>query len=105
MFGLDLGYVKKFITATDLDHDGLAEIWSMYHLTCTSDVSPQQMKIIMYEGDQKYALRGEELLTVQYDDSQSREGGDGQLDKAFKNGPEAFRIFAATLWQKHRVLR
>lgn len=63
------------------------------------------MTIIMYKGGQKYALRGEELLPVQYEDSQSRQGGEGQLDKAFQNGLEAFRKFAATLWQKHRVLR
>lgn len=59
-FGVDwfAGFVPKATTVTDIDSDGLTEVNVPYALICRGDVSPGTMKMIMYEGRTKYALRG-----------------------------------------------
>ena len=52
-------FVKNTFKITDLDNNGVAEIWLMYKTVCHGDVSPSEMKIIMYQGNQKFAMRGE----------------------------------------------
>ncbi|MGQ9896034.1 MAG: M949_RS01915 family surface polysaccharide biosynthesis protein [Acidobacteriota bacterium] len=63
-----LDTTAEFIPAateiTDLDNDGSAEVWVMYKTACRSDVSPATLKIIMYEGNQKYALRGRTRIAL-----------------------------------------
>lgn len=56
-----LDTIAEFLPATeitDLDNDGLAEVWVMYKTACRSDVRPATLKLIMYENRQKYAMRG-----------------------------------------------
>lgn len=105
MFDLAMGFVDKAITATDLDHNNLAEIWNMYHLTCTSDVSPENLKIIMYEGQKKYAVRGEEFVQYPSDGGTISVGGTYKMDEAFAKSPKEFRDFAKDLWKKNQKLR
>lgn len=57
-FDITCHFIKDAVTITDLDADGLAEIKLQYRITCRSDVSPATTKLIMYEGKNKYALRG-----------------------------------------------
>lgn len=57
-FDITCAYLKNSTLITDLDKDGLAETTLQYKLTCRSDVSPADMKLIMHEGADKYALRG-----------------------------------------------
>ena len=89
-------FVENTFQVTDLDKDGIAEVWMMYLLTCTGDVSPVEMKIIMYEGTQKHAMRGHNQVDV---GNGQLEGGDYKFDKAFNQGPEEFRNFAKKLWK------
>lgn len=88
-------FVKNTFQVTDLDKDGIAEVWMMYLLTCTGDVSPAEMKIIMYEGTQKHAMRGENKVDI---GNGEFVGGDYKFDKAFNQAPGAFRDFAMKLW-------
>lgn len=57
-FDITCQYIKDAVTVTDLDADGLAETKVQYRITCRSDVSPSTMKLVMHEGETKYALRG-----------------------------------------------
>ncbi len=57
-FDITCAFVKDAVTITDLDADGLAETKIQYRIACRSDVSPASLKLIMHEGNQKYALRG-----------------------------------------------
>lgn len=91
-------FVENTFRVTDLDKDGIAEVWMMYLLTCTGDVSPAEMKIIMYEGTQKHAMRGHNRVDIGYG---QLEGGDYKLDKAFNQAPTTFRDFAKKLWNAH----
>lgn len=104
-FDLGMDFVKKAVTATDLDKNGFAEIWNMYHMTCTSDVSPDYVKIIMYEGRKKYALRGDEYVEYPSDNGTVTDGGTYKMDEAFLKSPKVFQDFAKELWAKNNKLR
>lgn len=98
-------FVKNTFKITDLDHNGIAEIWLMYKIVCHGDVSPCEMKIIMYEGKQKFAMRGESKVQVGIDDNGEKtfEGGNYKFDAAFEKCPKVFRNFAINLWNKNII--
>jgi hypothetical protein len=91
-------YLPNTFAITDLNKDGKAEVWLMYVTVCHGDVSPSNMKIIMHEGDKKYAVRGENRVMATDKDFV---GGKYTFDDAFKTGPEVFRQYAANLWKKN----
>ena len=93
------------VAITDLDKDGISEIWIPYATVCTSEAVPLPMKIIMYEGNQKYAMRGLSHYldpTVKesnmHPDLKRRIGG--KMDEALLSAPQSFRNYAQQLWNK-----
>ncbi|POY38527.1 hypothetical protein C3K47_03790 [Solitalea longa] len=91
-------FVKNSTSITDLNNDGVAEIWLIYRVACRGDVSPSTMKIIMHEGSKKYIVRGESK--VKY--SQTDYAGDKMVfDVSFNNAPESFKTYATQLWNKY----
>jgi hypothetical protein len=54
---LEVSFIENSFQVTDLNHDGVGEIWIMYKTVCHGDVSPCAMKIIMYQKQQKYACK------------------------------------------------
>ncbi|TDO19535.1 M949_RS01915 family surface polysaccharide biosynthesis protein [Pedobacter duraquae] len=104
-FDVDASFIDKAFTITDLNHNGTAEIWLMYRTVCQSDLSPSDMKIIMYEGQQKFAVRGESKVMHGIDDNGNKMymGGEYKIDDALSNGPKVFLDFAQTLWDKHMI--
>jgi hypothetical protein len=95
---IEANFVKNTFQVTDLNNDGVAEVWLMYKTICHGDVSPCDMKIIMYQGQQKYAMRGHNKVRVS---DKEFDGGDYQFDKAFIDGPTTFIDFAKKLWDKN----
>jgi hypothetical protein len=89
-FDLILNIRPESMEVTDLDKDGIGEISFVYVLACISDVSPYDMKLLMYEGMTKYALRG----TAKVMEIESKY----TLDAAFKAAPKAFLEFAKKKW-------
>lgn len=83
---------------TDLNKDGVAEIWIAYKTACHGDVSPVNLKIIMYEDIKKFAMRGRNKVDL---GRGKTEGGNFLFDKAFNEGPKEFRDYAKKLWDKH----
>ncbi len=81
---LKANFIKNAFSVTDLNHDGQAEIWLMYKTVCHGDVSPSTMKIIMYEGSQKFALRGTNRVKVS---ANKFLGGEYFFDDSFKTSP------------------
>jgi len=98
-------FVKNTFKITDLNKNGIAEVWLMYKTVCHGDVSPSNMKIIMYEGNNKYAMRGENKVQVGSDvnDKASFIGGEYTLDANFKNGPKVFKEYAQNLWKENLI--
>ncbi|MDM1556765.1 hypothetical protein PYS58_11045 [Chryseobacterium indologenes] len=103
MVDIDAAFKKNSLQVTDLDRNGIAEIWMMYEIACKGDVSPSDLKVIMYEGNQKFAMRGESKIRTGMEDHGKPvfEGGSYTFDKAFKEGPKAFREYAEKLWNKN----
>ena len=93
-------YVPNTFAVTDLNKDGKAEVWLMYKTVCHGDVSPSNMKIIMYEGNKKYAVRGTNKVKIS---DKEYNGGRYTFDEAFKSGPESFQLYALQLWKKHLI--
>jgi hypothetical protein len=87
---LDLYFINKTFAVTDLDKNGIAEVWIMYKNYCHGDISPVPTKIIMYEGNTKYALRGESRV--------NKMGGNYTLDDNFRKGNVTFKQYAKKLW-------
>ncbi|MFH6994628.1 M949_RS01915 family surface polysaccharide biosynthesis protein [Flavobacterium sp. FlaQc-48] len=98
-------FVKNTFQITDLNKNGIAETWLMYLTVCHGDVSPSDMKIIMYEGNQKYAMRGENKVEVGVDDNGKKQflGGEYKFDENFKKAPQVFKEFAQKLWKDHLI--
>lgn len=99
---LEAVFMKNMPVVTDLDHDSLPEIWIMYQIVCHGDVSPRTVKIIMYEGDIKYAVRGESRVFEGTDEYGKMHylGGTYKYDSAFAAQP-LFLSYGDSLWKKY----
>jgi hypothetical protein len=95
---IEANFVKNTFQVTDLNNDGVAEVWLMYKTACHGDISPCDMNIIMYQGQQKFAMRGQNKVQVS---DKELIGGDYKFDKAFIDGPTTFKEFAKNLWDKN----
>lgn len=90
-------FSKESVQLTDLNKNGIPEIWMVYKTHCKGDVSPSTMKLIMYEGKQKYAMRGTSKVRVS---EKEFVGGEYKFDKAFETSTSAIKKFAQQLWKK-----
>lgn len=93
---LEAVFIEKSFIITDLDLNGVAEVWAMYRTAVRSDVSPSTLKIIMYHNKEKYAMRGDSKVQV---GEEEYAGGEFKFDSAFKNGYPKFKKFAEKLWK------
>jgi hypothetical protein len=102
---IEASFIKNTTKVTDLDKDGIAEIWLMYKTACRGDVSPCDMKIIMYEGKQKYALRGQSKVMSEIDERGNKKyiGGEYKTDKIFNSSPSSFMKFAKEMWSANNI--
>ena len=96
-------FLKHSLTITDIDGDGVAEIAFLYAGTCTTDVSPFWLKLIMLEDNVKYALRGtsglEGLEDIPPEDREFYAAwGQMTVDPAFDAAPQ-FLEFAKKRWE------
>jgi hypothetical protein len=86
---------------TNLNNSEIYQSWLIYKLSCNSDVSPAQMKIIMHIGNKKYAVRGTTQVALQgklqYPVSERK------FDKEFEILPKEIINFANELWEKHKI--
>ena len=89
-------FLQEAVEVTDLDKNGIAESWLMYRTYCKADVSPSTQKLLMYEGIQKYALRGTSKIRMGTDHS----GGELMPDETFKNGNKLFLDFGLAKWNR-----
>ena len=96
--GLDhtASFFLEQLTVTDLDANGTAEITVPYKLFCGGGIDPATLKVIVRQGEQKFAVRGTTRIEVKGD---APFGGEAVFDKAlstpanaiFKNHIESVR--------------
>ncbi len=89
-------FFQSSLTVTDVDKNNTGEVCFLYKLSCKGDVSPDDKKLILYEGSQKYAIRGTTIL--QYNGQ--KEGGAKKADPAFSNADKSLLDFANGQWEK-----
>lgn len=99
-FGVDwfTGFIPKATTITDLDQDGVSEICMPYVYNCRGGVDPGVMKIILYEGNTKYALRG---TTMVFCSDINKEEGIYTPSKNLKDNA-LFLQFLNQRWDTHK---
>ncbi|GAA4469917.1 hypothetical protein GCM10023093_30180 [Nemorincola caseinilytica] len=90
-------YVKKTFAVTDLDEDGTAEVWLVYRTGCGVDEHPANMKVVMYEGQTRYSMRGRVRMKI---NENKYDGGEYDLDPGFAKVP-AFKQYAVDLWESN----
>lgn len=83
----------KEVKISDLDEDGNAELMMLFKLDCTSDVSPNKLYLAMFEGKDRYLMKG----VTEVDGM----GGDFEADKAFQSN-EVFLKAATDFWNQHK---
>lgn len=91
-------HITGSLAVTDLDSNNIAEASFIYKLSCRSDVSPDGKKLIMYEGINKYAIRGNTIVI--FKQPGEKYGGDKKVDAAFSKAPPALLKFANSQWDK-----
>jgi len=104
-FDLYLYFVKNALSITDINNDGIAEITMVYQKACKSDVSPNDMKVIMLHNNKKYALRGVADLKPEfknYPGYKCEECNRYKIDPAFKRAPKGFLTFAKSRWNRFK---
>lgn len=91
-----LSFIPKSLSITDLDKNGIGESTFLYRISCKGDVSPDGMKLMMHEGEAKYAIRGEMKMEM----GGQTYGGDMKTDEAFSKAPKEFLEHAKGQWKK-----
>jgi hypothetical protein len=89
-------FLPNSFTITDNDRNDVGEVTFLYKLSCKGDVSPDEKKLIMYEGVNKYAIRGSTIITY----NGSKEGGDKKIDASFAKAAKPLLDFANSQWDK-----
>jgi hypothetical protein len=95
---VEAAFLPHTLAITDMNKNGIAEVWLMYKIACSGDVSPRTQKIIMHEGVIKYAVRGTNKVKVS---ATEYFGGSYTFDPAFNSLPDVFKNYARQLWKKN----
>jgi hypothetical protein len=88
-------------TITDNDRNNIGEVTFLYKLSCKGDVSPDEKKLIMYEGTNKYAIRGSTILHL----PEEKLGGDKRIDASFTKAAKPLLDFANSQWDKFGTMK
>lgn len=89
-------YLPAALGLTDLDADGYGELTFAYKTTCTGDVSPLTLKLLMLERRDKYIVRGTTVVDV---GNGEKVGGEKQAEPGLKGVP-SFLKHAESVWTK-----
>lgn len=91
-----IAYKPGSLAITDVDYDTLAENSFAYEMSCSADGQPLQLKLVMYEGAMRYALRG----TQRYSNNGVASGGEFKPDTALQGAQMQFKRFMTDAWDR-----
>lgn len=93
---INSNFVDGAFEVTDKNNNGVGEVWMVYNMGCHRDKQPSYMKVVMYEGETRYSMRG---LPKGGSSKDEIAASDYTLDANFKQGPAAFKDYALELWK------
>jgi len=95
---LQAGFVQSQFNITDMDKDGVAEVWMMLKTACHSDVSPANLQLVIREREQRYTMIGTEKTRLSKNDVI---GGEFTINNDFREGQELFLNKAKNVWHTY----
>ncbi len=84
-------FMEEAVTITDLDKNGHAEMTFVYRLGCSSEASPDDLRLIMYENDKKFTISGNTNVRI---NANLELGGEMKTSADFDNAPKEFKTYA-----------
>ncbi len=94
-FDVTVQFIPGSVTVADVDGDHHSELMFAYVVGCRSDVSPDPMKLVVLEGNDKHILRGETRVQVS-----DKEYAGGTFEaEGFKDAPKLLAA-AKLAWAK-----
>lgn len=93
--------ILKPVSLTDLNDNGLKEVWMVYKLACRGDITPADMKIIMYEGKTKHAVRGSMKPPRDAEGEILPNDGAHNADENMKKAHSDVREHAEYIWRSY----
>lgn len=98
MFENRLRLIDNSISITDLDNNNYAELCFVYRLGCTSELSPDVLKLIILENGEKHAIRGNTLVDYGFE----KVGGETNIDKSFDKASKEILNYAKCVWNDNQ---
>ncbi|MBI5325499.1 MAG: hypothetical protein HZB41_09570 [Ignavibacteriae bacterium] len=95
-FDLVHEFLADYFTVTDIDKNNHGEVTVIYKKNCVSDVSPDDIILLMFENGSKYAIRG--LTNV--DVPGLSIAGERKIDASFDKAPPQLREYAITQFNR-----
>jgi hypothetical protein len=93
-------FIKNAVFITDLDKNNLGEAIFVYRLGCSSELSPDDLKLIITENGKKYAIRG----TTKIEGYESSFGeATTNIDSAFSQASGEFLEYAKQVWSNNQA--
>ncbi len=84
------------LSLSDLDSNGIFETTVAYATICAGGIEPKTTKVIMRQGEEKFAVRGESLVRI---DEKVSYGGEFKPDESLDEKP-IFKEFMVEKWKK-----
>lgn len=100
-FDITLSLLPNTASVTDLNEDGVGEFTFMYGKSCKSDVSPDEIRLLMQQANQQYEIRGVAGLEMEG----ISEKPQTEVGEVFKTAPPAFLAHAMKVWEAHNVMK
>lgn len=88
-------FVPQSLRVADTDGDSLAEVSFAYRLNCAGDVSPDEQKLLVLEGGEKFIMRGSAFSPyTQFQDPEAEPSQEVWPGSAYDDALRQFRELA-----------
>jgi uncharacterized membrane protein len=94
-------FIEESFQIFDLDGNNFGELFFMYRLGCSSDISPDPIKLMMLENGEKYAIRGTTLVYIAPNEPEI--GGEKQIDPEFTKIAPQLSQKASEIWENFKI--
>jgi hypothetical protein len=96
-YDLSFEFLNDFISVTDLDKNDIGEVTVIYKMTCASDISPWDIKLLMYENGIKYSIKGTTKTSLGNGETL---GGEKFNNQSFESSPRIFFDYCNTMFER-----